>query len=457
MGGRIVTMQRQARELGRLRSGYTLTEAGKTRPVKSGTWILTSPNEDYVQAGAALFGGEVERWQPLGAGAPQWRVITATDAIDAILPPGDPLSQNYERWSKGGADRRCSGETEMLSDSPCLCLAQFGPDFHKQKKGTVCAATTRLSLILPAMPDIGVWRVETHGFYAANELSATVDVIRAALGQQIMVPVQARIEPRTRVAEGKTKQFPVITLALRGATAGQVLSGTADFGGEITAQRRGEVSGRPAVAAIEAGPPSKVNGSVAPANDEAPGKWDKIRAHDAQKHADAAAKATTGDALRAVWQDAKDAGVLDQQVTLDGNTGPLGGLISHLGKRFAAPPAAAQDPTQPAPSTEQPARGGTTPNQAAAASGITAAHERIWTACFAVAGQMGWTTADLEADFAKCHGGLTAGQVTVEELRAYQTDLESRADRAAGEGQEEIFDAELVPTGAVDDDSKIPF
>jgi hypothetical protein len=50
MGGRIITMQRGARELGRLRTGWTATANGKTYPEKSKTWVMTSHAEHYVQA-----------------------------------------------------------------------------------------------------------------------------------------------------------------------------------------------------------------------------------------------------------------------------------------------------------------------------------------------------------------------------------------------------------------------
>jgi hypothetical protein len=75
------------------------------------------------------------------------------------------------------------------------------------------------------MPDIGVYRMETHSFYAANEIAATVDLIRNATRGNVAVPIRLRIEQRMRVAGGKTKKFPVVAVELRGATAGQILSG----------------------------------------------------------------------------------------------------------------------------------------------------------------------------------------------------------------------------------------
>lgn len=221
MGGRIRTHQQQARELGRLRTGYT---QGK-RPVRSKTWVVTSHAEHYVEAAAKAWGGTLERWQPLGSGPEQYRVITDAESIDALLPPGDPLSQYNELWSGGGCQRRCDGEREQLSRQACLCLAQFGEEWYLQAKGRVCSATTRLNVMLPDMPDLGVWRAETHSFYAANEMAGTVDMVLSGTGGQGLVPVALRIEPRQRVAGGQTKKFPVVVVEIRGITPRQALSG----------------------------------------------------------------------------------------------------------------------------------------------------------------------------------------------------------------------------------------
>ncbi|MER7500491.1 hypothetical protein AB0L05_27915 [Nonomuraea pusilla] len=229
MGARIITLQRQARELGRLRTGYSVPNddpSKRNRAVRSQTWIISSHAEHYVEAAAEIWGGQVEKWQPQGNGAPQWRVITQAASLDAILPPGDPLSQSYELWSAGGAQRRCDGMTESLSDSPCLCRAQWGDAFHETApRDRACKMTTRLNVILPEMPDIGAWRVETHSYHAANEIAAAVDVLKGSIGMDALIPVRLRIEQRTRVAQGKTKQFPVVAVELRGGTAGQVLAG----------------------------------------------------------------------------------------------------------------------------------------------------------------------------------------------------------------------------------------
>jgi hypothetical protein len=194
--------------------------------MRSEVWIFSSHSEELVKAAAALWGGAPEKWQPLGNGAEQWRVITKTTTIDAILPPGDPLTQAYEMWGKGGAVRRCDSATEQFSGSPCLCIAQFGDTWYEQPKGKVCDTKSRLKVLIPDLPGLGSYRLETGSFYAADEIAGMVDFIRSAVGDQTLIPVRLRIEARTRVAGNETKQFVVPVVELRGVTTGELLAGS---------------------------------------------------------------------------------------------------------------------------------------------------------------------------------------------------------------------------------------
>ena len=244
---RLLDRQRQLAEAGRLRLGLTVAAAnGKTRPMRSEVWIFSSHSEELVTAAASLWGGTPEKWQPLGNGAEQWRVITKTTTIDAILPPGDPLTQAYEMWGKGGAVRRCDSATEQFSGSPCLCIAQFGDTWYEQPKGKVCDTKSRLKVLIPDLPGLGSYRLETGSFYAADEIAGMVDFIRSAVGDQTLIPVRLRIEARTRVAGGETKQFVVPVVELRGVTTGELLAGSG--------QRLMQVGGSPDQAAIGSAP-----------------------------------------------------------------------------------------------------------------------------------------------------------------------------------------------------------
>jgi hypothetical protein len=221
MGSRLLNIQRRAAEHGRLRTGYTKGN----RPARSDTWVVTSHSEDHVRTAAKLWGGEPESWKPLNSTIEQWRVITKAASIEALITPGDPLNQYNEMWSAGGCQRRCDGETELLSRQSCICLARFGEDWHQQKKGTVCSATSRLNVMLPDLSGMGMWRAETHSFYAASEWGGMVDMVLAGTDGKGFVPVTLRIEPRQVVREGQTKKFPVVVVELRGVTPRQALAG----------------------------------------------------------------------------------------------------------------------------------------------------------------------------------------------------------------------------------------
>lgn len=280
MGSRLRNIQARAAEHGRLRTGYT---DGK-RPVRSATWVVTSHSEEHVRTAAKLWGGEAEQWSPLNSTISQWRVITKAASIEALITPGDPLNQYNEMWSAGGCQRRCDGETELLTRQPCLCARQFGEDWHTQPKGRVCSATSRFNVMLPDISGMGMWRAETHSFYAAQEWGGMVDMILAGTDGKGFVPVTLRIEPRQVVRDGKTKKFPVVVVELRGVTPRQALAGPMNA---ATALDPGGAS--QAVAAIE-GP--KGRDWIA----EAQG-------------------ALTSDDVRDLWMDARQAGVVHPKGT----------------------------------------------------------------------------------------------------------------------------------------------
>ncbi|MFJ8855279.1 hypothetical protein [Streptomyces sp. NPDC102437] len=235
MGSRILTMKRQAAELGRIRTGYSRPNPDPTKgniPVKSKTFVLTSHSRDYVAAAADLYGGKVEQWTPQRQSVTQWRVITEARELRAILPAGDVLNQANEMWTGGGCERRCDGVTESISRRPCICLAKYGEDWHTRPPTQVCRPTSRIGMFLPDLPDLGVWRLETKSYYAADVLAGGLDTVLQATGGTGLLPVRAWIEQRTAVRAGKTKQFQVVMLVpalpkLRHALSGPISTAAA--------------------------------------------------------------------------------------------------------------------------------------------------------------------------------------------------------------------------------------
>lgn len=190
----ILELQRRQTEVGRIRIGESVDTGRKDkngnpirRPKKLETFRFTSSSKQLIEQIAAIYGGAPAEWSPQGGGAKQWEVYTESRSISVVVPPGS-VSQWYELWTGGMCSRRCDGQRELISDKPCMCP----PDPAERK----CKPTTRLSLMLADVPGIGVWRCETHGFYAATELPAVAELLAAAGGY-----VAARLELEQRTAK----------------------------------------------------------------------------------------------------------------------------------------------------------------------------------------------------------------------------------------------------------------
>jgi hypothetical protein len=185
----IIDLQRRLHEAGRIRIGEQVPMAdGRRRPAKLERFRFTSANRRAVDAVAAIYGGTVEPWQD-GPVEGQWELFTEAVELDVVVPPEQmALTQHYELWSGGGCRRRCDGRSEELSGGPCLC----DPDKRE------CNLTTRLSLMLARVPGVGLWRLETHSFYAALELGGSFEMatlLAEAVGRSVL-PGTLRLEQK---------------------------------------------------------------------------------------------------------------------------------------------------------------------------------------------------------------------------------------------------------------------
>ncbi len=250
-------IQRRMRELGRVRLGE---KGAKGEPRKLSTLRFTSFSEPLLQVIAAQHGGKVRPW----AGAPEegaFEVITETNKIDIILPPvfsqvdGTPTtaySQWFEMWSAGGCARRCDGELESISGKPCLCADAVEA---KGEDARDCKLTTRVSFMLPDVPDIGVWRLDTKGWNAAIELPGTLEILLMAAAEHKFIPAVLRSEPRTKKVPGEgTRRFIVPVIELPGVTVRELASGDVPLGINAPVQPRLEKPALPAGPAAPADP-----------------------------------------------------------------------------------------------------------------------------------------------------------------------------------------------------------
>jgi len=201
----IVTLQHRYRELGRLRAGEQReSRNGKKYPVKLDTFRFTSTDWRLIQRAADLYGGKPSRWEDAPSwnkekqtGRRQFQVTVEADRILVSVPAQQQLTQSMEYWTAGGCQRRCNG-VAMTSGEPCECRAEM-----EAGSAQLCDHYTRANFILPNLPGLGVWRLESHGVFTASELPLQL-AMAARYGPD--VEWWLRLDPRDyRTTEGDGK------------------------------------------------------------------------------------------------------------------------------------------------------------------------------------------------------------------------------------------------------------
>ncbi len=311
----IKTMQRETARQGRIRLGQTVegtTKAGKhyTRPARLDTFRFTSGSQPLIEAVAVLLGGDPQPW-PEQAG--QWQVTTEASAVNVIIPPTEKAVDSWmEMWLPRMCVRRCDREIEQISGEPCMCPADDDERARLAQRGEACRPTTRLTVMIQDLPGLGTWMLESHGFYAAKELPGVAEVLASYAERRISVPARLRIEQRERKlyrgkdAEPELRKYPVPVL--------DVLASMRDLHTAVVEGRRfaGELPPPMVpVKAITSGAAGQVAGQRAIERQAA---TDAAGESHAQMLADDAIATRDQAALRAVWETARDAGVLDEFV-----------------------------------------------------------------------------------------------------------------------------------------------
>jgi hypothetical protein len=254
----IVDIQRRGQQIGRIRLGEQVSTGkqdkngnDRMRPSRLSTFRFTTASKVSADAIAALYGGTVRAWNG------EHEVITKESAIGVTVPPRDQVvSQWYEMWTAAGCSRRCSGQ-QQVNGNACLCPHASDPededevarcalkraDMAKQNPPQACKLITRISVMIPDLPGLGVFRLDTHSFYAASEIGDAADILQMARDKGIFLPAMLRIEQRSRVANGETKKYPVPVLEIL-STFRQIASGELEAGG-MAAQLPPRPGGQP--------------------------------------------------------------------------------------------------------------------------------------------------------------------------------------------------------------------
>ena len=208
----LLEVQKRFAEILRIRLG---DKSEKGAPRKLDAFRLTSASLPLLESAAQFYGGTAREWKGSPHEGTQYELYTEVGEVPVVVPPGDHFSQWAEMWSAGGCIRRCDQQTETLSDQPCMCPSDPKERQAAAQQGRACKLTTRFSVFLADLPEVGLARCESHGYYAASELGALYDVIERANTEHRFINAWLRIDHRTSKRDGKTHRFIVPVLELR--------------------------------------------------------------------------------------------------------------------------------------------------------------------------------------------------------------------------------------------------
>lgn len=218
----LVGLTPRVQEIGRIRMGE---KGDRGQPVKLKTFRLTANDPRVLEVARSLYGGQVRPWKD----APDegmYQLTTAAAELDILIPRSLlSVTQRYELWKGGTCERRCDGRIEELTEAPCVCGDQRGEDGY-------CDIVTRLSVILPRIPGLGRWRLDTGGWHAASTLPATLDLLLALDGRSMVPAVLRAVQASTKVRDLKTgkvvtHRFVKPVLDAPGITIGQMVGAAA--------------------------------------------------------------------------------------------------------------------------------------------------------------------------------------------------------------------------------------
>lgn len=253
-------LQAQLTEVGRIRLGLApnSTDNPRRSPAKLDTFRFTSPNEHLIRGVAELYGGQARQWTPQNGGRRQWEAITAESRVPVFVPR-QGIDPWYEQWGGGVCTRRCDGVTDIIHEQACDC--------NPADRG--CKPTVRMSLMLADLPGAGVWRLESHGWYASTELSALAPMLANA---PMPLPGYLVLDQRERKyfdrAEGKpkTKQYPVPVVLFDAVSARQLMSGAQAIHAALTGgQQPTALAAGPQPRAVEQAPQPPTRSTARPA------------------------------------------------------------------------------------------------------------------------------------------------------------------------------------------------
>ena len=115
------------------------------------------------------------------------------------------ISQWYEMWTAGGCQRGATPSASRSAAARANARTPPNPSdadevarmaleraaLHKADPSKACGLVTRINVMIPDLPGLGVFRLDTGSFYAAGESGDKADLMEMAREHNVFLPANA--------------------------------------------------------------------------------------------------------------------------------------------------------------------------------------------------------------------------------------------------------------------------
>ena len=160
---------------------------------------LTSTDGELLTAAAGKLGGKVEPWTNPATGEVGFELYTEVDSLECIIPlgAGPVVHQAWEQY-KGGGFRTAFSDGYVIREFTEQNVWTERPADREELDGPDWKVITRLRLVLPHVPGIGVWTLRTTSKKAAEDMPSQIKFL-ALLSVGRGEPVAGRLRLKQRI------------------------------------------------------------------------------------------------------------------------------------------------------------------------------------------------------------------------------------------------------------------
>lgn len=141
-------------------------------------------------------------------------------SLDVVFPT-ENKDQFFQQWYRrygSGTGLMCKGDgetaVELDKETGELRERECNPDECEWAAKKHCRPIGSLLFLLPKVPGLGAWQIDTSSYHSIVNLNSAIDFIRALTGGRIgMIPLKLVIRPKEVQVEGKKKVVHVLDLA----------------------------------------------------------------------------------------------------------------------------------------------------------------------------------------------------------------------------------------------------